>query len=144
MAVTVQQSLGVTKQPLRVGRIRYGLWWLEEATAGARARVRAVADGTATAGRELRWAAELSVRAATVQIDHVRPEPMNDNRLLKLMAVLAFAALGIAVVLGIGVSQWLMTAENSMVFAAAGALAVGLAVLALAFLVFASRRGRSR
>lgn len=142
MAVTVQQPLGVTKQPLRVGRIRYGLWLLEEATAGARTRARAVVDGTATAGRELRWAAELSARATTALIGHVRPEPLGDRRLLGLMAIIAVAALGIALVLGIGVSQWLMTAENSMVFAAAGALAVGLAVLSLAFLVFASRRRR--
>lgn len=140
MAATVQQSLGVTKQPLRVGRIRYGLWLLEETTAGARTRVRAVVDGTATAGRELRWAAELSARATTALIAHVRPEPFDDRRLFGLMAIIAVAALGIALVLGIGVSQWLMTAENSMAFAAAGSLAVGLAVLSLAFLVFASRR----
>ncbi|WP_017610411.1 hypothetical protein [Nocardiopsis xinjiangensis] len=132
----------MTKQPLRVGRVRYGLWLLEEAAAGARSRVRAVVDGTATAGRELRWAAELSARATTAHIDHVRPEPLGDRRLLGLMAAIAVAALGVSFVLGVGVAQWLMTAENSMVFAAAGSLAIGLAVLSLAFLVFASRRRR--
>ena len=142
MAVTAQQSLRVSKRPLRVGRIRYGLWWLEETTAGARTRVRAVADGTASAGRELRWAAELSARATSARFDHIRPEPLGDRSLLALMAVIAIAALAVALVLGVGVSQWLATAANSMLFAAVGALAVGCAILSLAFLVFASRRRR--
>ncbi|GHD16413.1 hypothetical protein GCM10007147_04470 [Nocardiopsis kunsanensis] len=115
---------------------------LEEATTGARTRARAVADGTATAGRELRWAAELSARTTTARIDHVRPEPLGDRRLLGLMTVIAVAALVVALVLGIGVAGWLMTAENSMVFAAVGSLAVGFAVLSMAYLVFASRRRR--
>lgn len=140
MVATARQSLGVAKEPLRVGRVRYGLWLLEENTAGARTRARVVIDGTAAAGRELRWAAELSARAMTAHIDHARPEPLDDRGLFGLMVIIAVASLGTALVLGIGVSQWLMTAANSMVFAAAGSLAVGLAVLSLAFLVFASRR----
>ena len=166
MAVTAQQALGVSRQPLRVGRVRYGMWWLEQATAGARARVRAVGvdaaavgrsfghgtaavgrsfgHGTVTVGRELRWAAELSVRAVAAGIDHVRPEPWSDRKLLALVAVIAVGALGVAIVLGMGTAQWMMTSADAMNFAAAGALAVGLTFLPLAYLVFASKRRARR
>lgn len=143
MAVTAQQALGVGRRPLRVGRIRYGLWCLEQATAGARSQVRVVGDGAGTVGRELRWAAELSVRSTVAGIDHTRPEPWSDRRLLVLVAVIAVGALAVATVLGVGMAHWMMTSSGAMIFAAAGALSVGLAFLPLAYLVFASkRRGR--
>lgn len=144
MAVTAQQALGVSRRPLRVGRVRYGLWWLDQATAGARARARAVTDGTATVGRELRWAAELSVRATLAGIDHARPEPWSDRGLTWLFGAIAVAAVAVAVLLGAGMAQWAMTSSDAMLFAAAGALAVGLVFLPLAYLVFASRRQRRR
>ncbi|GHC84583.1 hypothetical protein GCM10007079_26710 [Nocardiopsis terrae] len=126
-----------------MGRIRYGLWWLDQATTGPRSRVRAVGDGAATVGRELRWATELSVRSTVAGIDHVRPEPWGDRKLLVLVTVIAVGALAVALVLGVGMARWAMTLSNAMPFAAVGALAVGLAFLPLAYLVFVSkRRGR--
>lgn len=142
MAVTAQQALGVSRRPLRVGRIRYGLWWIDQSTAGARSRARAVTGGAATVGRELRWATELSVRSTLAGIDHARPEPWGDRKLLVFVAVIAVGALAVALVLGMGMAQWAMTSSDAMLFAAAGALAVGLALLPLAYLVFASKRRR--
>ncbi|QUX31719.1 hypothetical protein KGD83_11455 [Nocardiopsis akebiae] len=124
-----------------MGRIRYGLWWLDQNTAGARSLVRTVTDGAATTGRELRWAAELSVRSAVVRADRARPEPWSERTLLFAAAAVAVCALAVALVLGVGMSRWAMTASDSLPFAAAGALAVGLVLLPLAYLVFASRRG---
>ncbi|WP_159943828.1 MULTISPECIES: hypothetical protein [unclassified Nocardiopsis] len=126
-----------------MGRIRYGLWWLDQATAGTRSRALAAAAAAATVGRELRWAAELSVRATVVRIDRARPAPLNDQTLLLLAAAVAVCALAVSVVLGFGMARWAMTASGSLPFVAAGALAVGLVLLPLAYLVFASRRGRS-
>ncbi len=142
MAVTAQQALGVSRRPLRVGRIRYGLWWIDQSTAGARSRARAVTGGAATVGRELRWAAELSVRSTLAGIDHVRPEPWGDRKLLVFVTVIAVGALAVALVLGVGMAHWAMTSSDAMIFAAAGALAVGLTLLPLAYLVFASKRRR--
>ncbi len=144
MAVTAQQALGVSRRPLRVGRIRYGLWWLEQASLGPRTRVRAFGEGVSTVGRELRWATELSVRVTLVGIDHARPEPWSDRRLMWLLGTIAIAAVAVAIVLGMGMARWVMTSSNAMLFAAAGALAVGLVFLPLAYLVFASKRGRRR
>jgi hypothetical protein len=141
MAVTAQQALGIGRRPLRVGRIRYGLWWLDQTTAGARSRIRAVTDGVVLAGREVRWATELSVRTTVSQIDYARPGPWSDRRLLLCATALAVGALAVALVLGFGVAHWVMTESGSLPFAAAGALAVGLVLLPLAYLVFASRRG---
>jgi hypothetical protein len=142
MAATAQQTLGVSRRPLRVGRVRYGLWWLEQATEGARARARAVGDGAGTVGRELRWASELSVRSTLRGIDYARPEPWGDRKLLALVTVIAVGALAVALVLGVGMAHWAMTSANAMLFAAAGAVAVGLAFLPLAYLVFASKQRR--
>lgn len=142
MAVSAQQALRVNRRPLRVGRVRYGLWWLEYTTAGARSRVREAAGDVATMGRELRWAVELSARSTVVSVDRVRPEPWNDRKLTMYLALVAVIAVVTAIVLGVGLARWMMTAENSMLFAAAGALAVGCAFLSLAFLVFASKRRR--
>ncbi|WP_223830425.1 hypothetical protein [Nocardiopsis quinghaiensis] len=141
MAVTAQQALGIGRRPLRVGRIRYGLWWLDQTTAGTRSRIRAAADEAAAVGRELRWAAELSVRTTVVRIGHARPEPWSDRRLLLCATVLAVCALAVALLLGVGMARWAMTESDSLPFAAAGALAVGLVLLPLVYLVFASRRG---
>lgn len=141
MAVATQQALGVHRRPLRVGRIRYGLWWLDQTTAGVRGQARAVAGGTATVGRELLWATELSVRTMTRQAELARPEPWSDRKLLAFATALAVGALVVAIVLGAGMARWAMTASNSLLFAAAGALAVGLVFLPLAYLVFASKRG---
>ncbi|MBR8741494.1 hypothetical protein [Nocardiopsis sp. MG754419] len=126
-----------------MGRVRYGLWWLDQATAGVRDRTRVVVDGTATVGRELRWATELSVRATLAGIDHARPEPWSDRGLTWLFGVIAVVAVAVAVLLGTGMAHWAMTSSDAMLFAAAGALAVGLVFLPLAYLVFASGR-RSR
>ncbi|MFD3685854.1 hypothetical protein ACFWTE_13680 [Nocardiopsis sp. NPDC058631] len=141
MAVATQQVLGVNRRPLRVGRIRYGLWWLEQTTSGVRGRARTVTGGTAAAGRELLWATELSLRTMTRQAELARPEPWSDRKLLVSATVLAVGAVVVATVLGIGVARWAMTESNSLLFAAAGALAVGLVFLPLAYLVFASKRG---
>lgn len=141
MAVTAQQALGVGRRPLRVGRIRYGLWLIDQITAGAQARMRAVAGGAATVGRELRWATVLSVRVTAVGIDRARPEPWSERRLLFSATAVAVCALVVALVLGLGMARWMMTASNSLPFAAAGALAVGLVLLPLTYLVFASKRG---
>ena len=141
MAVATQQVLGVNRQPLRVGRIRYGMWCLEQSTSGVRGRARAVTGGTATAGRELLWATELSLRTMTRQAELARPEPWSDGKLLASITVFAVCALVVATVLGIGVARWAMTESNSLLFAAAGALAVGLVFLPLAYLVFASKGG---
>jgi hypothetical protein len=147
MAVTAQEALGVSKRPLRVGRIRYGLWWLDQTTAGPRSRVRVVGDGAARVGRrvgrELRWAAELSLRSTVAGIEYARPEPWGDRKLFGLVTAIAVGALVVAVVLGMGMAQWAMTSSNTMFFAAAGAVAVGLTLLPLSYLVFVSRRGRA-
>lgn len=103
--------------------------------------MRAAADGAALAGRELRWATELSVRATAARVDHARPEPWSDRKLLLSAAVLAVCALAVAVVLGVGMARWAATTSDPLPFAAAGALAVGLVLLPLAYLVFASRPG---
>ena len=110
----------------------------------ARTRVRAFGDATATVGRELRWAAELSVRVTLAGIDHARPEPWSDRRLMWLLGAIAVTAVAVAVVLGVGMAHWAMTSSNAVLFAAAGALAVGLVFLPLAYLVFASKRRRRR
>ncbi|GAA1439680.1 hypothetical protein [Nocardiopsis tropica] len=141
MAVATQQALGVSRRPLRVGRIRYGLWWLDRTTAGVRGRARVFAGGAAAAGRELAWAAELSLRTTTRRAELARPEPWSDRKLLVSATVLAVCALAVATVLGAGMARWAMTESNSLLFAAAGAPAVGLVFLSLAYLVFASRRG---
>ncbi|MCY9784448.1 hypothetical protein KIK06_11145 [Nocardiopsis sp. EMB25] len=124
-----------------MGRIRYGLWWLDQATAGVRGWPRTAAMGTVAVGRELRWATELTARATAARIDAARPEPWNDRKLLAFITVVAVCALGVALVLGLGIARWAMTASDSLPFAAAGAVAVGVAYLVLAYLVFASRRG---
>ncbi|WP_116247178.1 hypothetical protein [Nocardiopsis sp. FIRDI 009] len=124
-----------------MGRIRYGLWWLDQATVGVRVWPRSAAAGTVAVGRELRWATELTARATVARIDAARPEPWNDRRLLAFVTVVAVCALGVALVLGLGVARWAMTASGSLPFAAVGAIAVGVAFLVLAYLVFASRRG---
>ncbi|MEV2277313.1 hypothetical protein AB0I72_17180 [Nocardiopsis sp. NPDC049922] len=123
-----------------MGRFRYGLWWLDQATAGVRAWPGSVAAGAATVGRELRWATELGARVAVARIDAARPEPWNDGKLLAFVTVVAACALAVALVLGLGVARWAMTASGSLPFAAAGAIAVGLVLLVLTYLVFASRR----
>lgn len=127
-----------------MGRIRYGLWRLDQATTGARSRMRVVGDGAATVGRELRWAAELSLRSTVAGIEYARPEPWGDRKLFGLVTAIAVGALVVAVVLGMGMAQWAMTSSSAMFFAAAGAVAVGLTLLPLSYLVFASRRGRVR
>jgi len=142
MAVSAQRSLGVNRRPLRVGRVRYGLWWVEQIAAETRGRARETAGEMATVGRELRWAFELSARSTAVSIERVRPEAWNDRKLTVCLAIVAVLAVVTALVLGGGLARWMMTAENSMLFAAAGALAVGCAFLPLAFLVFASKRRR--
>lgn len=144
MAVAAQQALRVTRRPLRVGRIRYGLWWLDQVTAGARVRARAASAGVATVAGEVRWAAELSARATVAGIARARPEPWTDRGLLALAGAIAVGAVALAVFLGFGMAQWAMTEPESPFFAAAGALAVGLAILPLGYLVFASRRGGCR
>lgn len=141
MAVATQQALGVVRRPLRVGRIRYGLWWLDQNTTGARSLMRTAADGAATMGRELRWAAELSVRSTVVPAVRARPGPWSERTLLLAATAVAVCALAVAIVLGFGMARWAMTASDSLPFAAAGALAVGLVLLPLAYLVFASERG---
>ncbi|OLT29984.1 hypothetical protein BJF83_09915 [Nocardiopsis sp. CNR-923] len=123
-----------------MGRIRYGLWWLDQVTAGVRARSGSVAASAAAAGRELRWATVLSARVAAARIDAARPEPWDDGKLLAFVAVVAACALAVALVLGLGIARWAMTAAGSLPFAAAGAVAVGLVLLVLTYLVFASRR----
>ncbi|PDP84444.1 hypothetical protein CQJ94_27610 [Glycomyces fuscus] len=124
-----------------MGRIRYGLWWLDQNTTGARSLMGTVAAGAATTGRELRWAVELSVRSALVRADRARPGPWSERTLLFAAAAVAVCALAVAILLGFGMARWAMTAPDSLPFAAAGALAVGLVLLPLAYLVFASRRG---
>lgn len=104
--------------------------------------MRAVTGGAATVGRELRWATELSVRSTLSRIDHARPEPWGDRKLLVFVAVIAVGALVVALVLGMGMARWAMTSSDAMLFAAVGALAVGLALLPLAYLVFASKQRR--
>ena len=141
MAVTVQQSLGVSRGPLRVGRFRYGMWWLDQATTGVRARARTVSGSVVTVGRELRWATELSVRATTAGVYQARPKPWSERKLLASVLMVAVCAVAVALVLGFGMARWAMTESDSLLFAAVGALAVGLVLLPLAYLVFASKRG---
>src|SRR5699024_9188114 len=142
MAVSAQQSLGVNRRPLRVGRVRYGLWWVEQITAQARARARETAGVMATVGRELRWAFELSARSTALSIERARPVPWNDRKLTVCLAIVAVLAVVTALVLGGGLARWMMTAENSMLLVAAGALAVSCAVPPLVFLVFDCKRRR--
>ncbi|WP_285731212.1 hypothetical protein [Nocardiopsis sp. ATB16-24] len=141
MAVTAQQVLGVGRRPLRVGRVRYGLWWIDQATTGARSWPRVVAAEVGAVGRELRWAAELSVRATVTRIGLARPEPWSDRGLLLLATAIAVCSVGLAVLLGFGMARWAMTASGFLPFVAVGALVVGVMLLLLVYLVFASRRG---
>lgn len=141
MAVTAQQILGVGRRPLRVGRIRYGLWWVDQATAGARSWLWAMAAEAGAVGRELRWAAELSVRATVTRVDRARPAPWSDRGLLLLATAFAVCSVALAVLLGFGMARWAMTASGFLPFVAVGALVVGVMLLLLVYLVFASRRG---
>src|SRR5699024_2889437 len=132
MAVSAQQSLGVNRRPLRVGRVRYGLWWVEQITAQARARARETAGVMATVGRELRWAFELGARSTALSIERARPVPWNDRRLTVWLAIVAVLAVVTALVLGGGLARWMMTAANRRLRAAAGTLAGGRSFLPLA------------
>jgi hypothetical protein len=98
----------------------------------------------AAAAGEVRWAAELSARATTAGIARSRPEPWTDRGLLVLAGAIAVGALALAVFLGFGVAEWAMTEPYNPLFTGAGALAVGLALLPLGYLVFASKRGGGR
>lgn len=140
MAATAQQSLKVIKQPRRVGRLRYGLWWFERTTAGARDGIRSL---TAGVGKEMKWAAGLTAKALPIDLDKAEAEPWDDRRLFTGLLAFSVAAVALSLLLGVGVAQWMRTDSGALLIVCAGAVLVGALLLPLAHVVFASRR-RSR
>lgn len=142
MLVTYRQPMA-HRQPVRVGRLRYGQLWLNHHVGllherfhpqWRRFRRTVVRAGAATATV---W------RSAVDTAERMRPRPLSDAGLLALIAVLALGTLAAAGLIGQALARWMLTLPGDGVIASGGAVAVGAAFLVLMYLVFASRRGRS-
>lgn len=141
MLVSLEQKLGARdREPLRIGRLQYGLWWLEHTTAGTRWQVRQSALALVRSAGEIRWLTLLTVQNTAVRARRARPSPWSDRGLCVMASVIAVGALSVALVLGVGISQWARTDPNALLPAATGSIAVGVAWLFLMYLVFAARR----
>lgn len=140
MLVSYRQPLG-HRQPLRVGRLLYWRLWLghclDRLGAELRPAWQRLADGCRAVVAPLRWLAVASARV----VDRVRPRPLTDEGLLVLVAVLALGTLALAAGLGYGVAHWMLTVPQDVLVAGV-AVVVGVALLALMFLVFGARRDR--
>ncbi|QUX24782.1 hypothetical protein K1J57_20720 [Nocardiopsis sp. MT53] len=141
MAATAQESLTVSKRPRRVGWMRYGLWWFEQAAAGARGGIRSLARG---AGKEMRRAAGLTAKALPAGLEKAEAEPWDDRRLFVGLTAFSVVALALALLLGFGVAEWMRTEAGALPIVGVGALAVGVVLACLAYVVFASRQRRPR
>ncbi|WP_306371554.1 hypothetical protein [Nocardiopsis sp. CC223A] len=127
------------KRPLRVGWMRYGLWWLVQAAAGARSGIRSLTRGV---GREMRWVVGLTAKSLPIDLEKAEAEPWDDRRLFAGLTVFSVVALAIALLLGFGVAEWMRTEADALPIVGLGALAVGAVLVSLAYLVFASRQRR--
>lgn len=122
-----------------MGWMRYGLWWFEQAAAGARGGIRSLAGGVA---KEMRWAAGLAAKSLPIDLEKAEAKPWDDRRLFVGLTVFSVVALALALLLGFGVAEWMRTEAGASLIAGLGALAVGAVLVPLAYVVFASRQRR--
>ncbi|MFC3997812.1 hypothetical protein ACFOVU_17895 [Nocardiopsis sediminis] len=126
-----------------MGRVRYGLLWLDHHAARLGLRVRPVGDAFAGAASEIRWVARLTAASAAARLDRTRPEPWTDRRLLAAALIIALGALAVSSLLGFALSRWMATRPGDVLPAAGGAVVVAAVLCALAYLVFASKPRRT-
>lgn len=138
MLVSYRQPLGY-REPLRVGWAQYGRLWLDHHTNHLLKETLPVSEVVNGAAAEIRWIAALTASSMAVRIDRMRPRPWSDRKLLWVILVTGIGALAVAGVLGFALSQWMMTRTADLLPAAGGAVAVGVVLLMLMYLVFASK-----
>ncbi|MFC4564739.1 hypothetical protein ACFO4E_23010 [Nocardiopsis mangrovi] len=126
-----------------MGRVRYGLLWLDHHAVRLGRRARPVGDAFAGAASEVRWAVRLTAASAAARLERARPEPWNDRRLLVAALVTGLGALAVSSLLGVALARWMATRPGDALPAAGGAVVVAAVLCALAYLVFASRPRRA-
>ncbi|MDA2814091.1 hypothetical protein O4J56_25820 [Nocardiopsis sp. RSe5-2] len=119
-------------------RARQGGRRIGEAVAVARPGWEVIAE----AAGEVRWAAEVSGAVAAARVDRMRPRPWGDRGLAVAAALTALVGLAVAALLGVALAHWAASDAGDVLFAASGAVAVGLLLLALLYLVFAEKPER--
>ncbi|MDT0329554.1 hypothetical protein [Nocardiopsis lambiniae] len=120
--------------------MRYGLWWVERATAGARGGIHAF---TRAAAREIRGAADATLRLLPARAGRsTASEPWDDRTLFTGLTVFSLVAVAVSLLLGFGVAEWMRTEPEALLIAGLGAVVVGAVLLPLGRLVFTSRRRR--
>ncbi|MBB6119618.1 hypothetical protein [Nocardiopsis algeriensis] len=128
MTATMQQPFPVGKEPLRVGRVRYGMWRIQTAAADAGIRARTLADA--------------GLRSVPVRLDRPAPEHWDDRKLFNSLALLAVGAAVVSVLLGLGVSSWMRTAPDAPLLMLVGGVGVAAVLVPVAHTVFSSARAR--
>ncbi|GAA4910583.1 hypothetical protein [Streptomonospora salina] len=131
----------IHRQPLHVGWARYYRLWVDHQLGRIREGTRPGWNAVAAAASEVDWAVRLTAGAAALRALRARPGPWTDGKLLALLCVIAFGSLVVAGLLGFALSRWFAGGSGDVLPAAGGAVAVGGALIALVFLVFASVDG---
>ncbi len=96
----------------------------------------------AQAAGEVRWAVAVSGAVTAARVDRMRPRPWGDLGLAVAAALTALIGLAVAALLGVALARWAASGAGDVLFAASGAVAVGLLLLALLYLVFAEKPER--
>ncbi|TQN31892.1 hypothetical protein FHX37_1813 [Haloactinospora alba] len=141
MLVSYRQPLG-SRQPIRVGRTLYCRLWLAHHTFRIRSEARLSWKVISTTVNATTTRVRTAANLAESRIERARPQPMTDKKLFWVLATFAAGALAVALLLGIALSEWMMTRSQDLLPAAGGAVLLGSAILALIYLVFASKKSR--
>ncbi|WP_131098825.1 hypothetical protein [Streptomonospora litoralis] len=126
------------RQPLHVGWARYYRLWTDHQLVRLREETRPGWSALAAAASEVVWVARLTAGSAALRAARMRPGPWTDGKLLALLSVIALGSLAVAGVVGYALSRWVASGPGDVLPAAGGAVAVGVALFALVFVVFAS------
>ncbi|GAA3728334.1 hypothetical protein [Salinactinospora qingdaonensis] len=144
MLISYREPVGY-RRPLHLGWARYGQLWLEYHGSHLWERTRPAVAVVGGATWEVRSLITVNLHAAAMAFDRIRPRPLGDTALLALAAVIGAMALAVAAVLGRALSKWIMAPSEDVILAGGGAIAIGVALLGLGFLVFCSKnRHRDR
>ncbi|NYE46796.1 hypothetical protein HDA32_001916 [Spinactinospora alkalitolerans] len=129
------------RQPVRVSLAHYGLLWLGYHLGHLRSRTRPAEETVRGAALRICGAATATASFVLAGVDRVRPRPLGDGALLLLAALTGIGALAVAGPLGIALAHWMMTSPDAAPPMGA-VVVVGVALLGLLYLVFASKGGR--
>ncbi len=119
-------------------RARQGGRRVLEAVAVARPGWEVIAQAAA----EVRWAVALTGSMAAARADRMRPRPLGDRGLAVAMALTALVGLGVAALLGVALAHWADSDPGDLLPASIGAVAVGVLLLALLYVVLAEKSDR--